>query len=133
MLASLDTPRTPLVAGAFLTMVTVLTTIATDDGPVLCPFRRCTGGYCPGCGGTRAAKTLASGDLGGAWRLHPWIVLLAAQGALVVAIVLLSRFRPKVRMQLRRAVTPALAANAAFALGLWILRMSTGQIPIPFG
>ena len=133
MIASLDTPRTPLVVGAVLTSLTVLTTIATDDGPVLCPFRRCTGGYCPGCGGSRAAEALVGGDVSAAWQLHPWIVLLAIQTVVLGLIFGLTRFSPTVRTQLRRAIVPLLITNAAFAVGLWILRLGMGQIPVPFG
>lgn len=46
-----------------------------------CLFRSLTGLYCPGCGGTRAAKFLFCGDIGKSLWYHPlvgYMVLAAA-------------------------------------------------------
>lgn len=129
----LDTPRTPLVVGTALAAATLITTVAVDDGPVLCPFRRCTGGYCPGCGGSRAARALVTGDLSAAWQLHPWVVLIAAQASVLFLVTALVQSGFTVQLQLRKLVTPVLAVNGVFGLGLWISRLAMGQIPIPFG
>jgi hypothetical protein len=52
---------------------------------VLCPSRRFLGIYCPGCGSTRATHDLLHGDLAGAFRNNPLLVLVGAP-LLVVAI-----------------------------------------------
>ena len=98
-----------------------------SDGQTLCFFRICTNGYCPGCGGGRAAAALARGDLGQSWALHPWVPLLAAQ-LIVLAVAALRLGQTRVR----RALVPLLAANAVFAVILWVVRLSTGSIPSPF-
>jgi hypothetical protein len=41
-----------------------------------CPFRACTGLYCPGCGTTRALYALLHGNFGEAFGLNPLMVLL---------------------------------------------------------
>lgn len=46
-----------------------------------CLFRRMTGLYCPGCGGSRAARYLLRGDIGKSLWYHPLVgyaVLVAA-------------------------------------------------------
>jgi hypothetical protein len=41
-----------------------------------CPFRLISGGfYCPGCGSLRATHRLLHGDIGGAFRLNPLLVV----------------------------------------------------------
>ena len=40
-----------------------------------CAFHQATGLHCPGCGGTRAVRALASGDLPLAIRSNPMLVL----------------------------------------------------------
>lgn len=110
----------------------VLSVAASDEeGIVLCPFRRCTGGYCPGCGTTRAAGRLLRGDIVGSWQRHPFVVLGAAQ-LIVLGSIRLSGSN-RLRSTVRRFATPLLAANAAVVLGIWVIRLATGQIPVPFG
>lgn len=41
-----------------------------------CPFRAVTGLRCPGCGGTRAMYSLLNGDLAGAIRMNPLVLVL---------------------------------------------------------
>jgi hypothetical protein len=45
--------------------------------PGVCVIRRVTGQPCPGCGMTRALSRLAHGDLCGAWRHNPRVVVVA--------------------------------------------------------
>ena len=40
-----------------------------------CLFHAITGLQCPGCGGLRAAHRLLHGDLAGAWRLNPLLIM----------------------------------------------------------
>ena len=39
-----------------------------------CVFKRVTGIYCPGCGGTRALKALLSGDIAASLFYHPAVL-----------------------------------------------------------
>lgn len=42
-----------------------------------CTFLSATGLYCPGCGGTRAVKSLLRGDLIRSFLYHPFVVYFA--------------------------------------------------------
>ncbi len=119
--------RVPLYLGASLGAVTLASIVLVEDGPVLCPFRRCTGGYCPGCGGTRAALTLLRGEPRQAWAEHPWTVLVAVQLMVMgVAIPFLSRTR------VASIALPVVVCNLAMGLMIWLVRLWTGTIPVPF-
>ncbi len=100
---------------------------AVGELPVLCLFRRCTGGYCPGCGGSRAAVALLRGDVAGSWAHHPWVLLLVLQGAALTGAILIGKahFTQRVRNRL-------LVSNLGLGLVIWILRLAMGTIPIPF-
>lgn len=54
-----------------------------------CPTRTLLGLHCPGCGTTRACGALAHGDVAGAWRFNPALVLvgLPLLGWLVVSAI----------------------------------------------
>ena len=101
-----------------------------DDGPVLCPFRICTGGYCPGCGFTRSTGALIRGDLVGSWHHHPYLLLALAQAAVLVALWKVAG--EGVQARLRRAAQPLLVANAILVSAIWVIRMASGHIPVPF-
>lgn len=108
-----------------------------DRGPVLCPFRRCTGGYCPGCGLTRAAGRLARGDVAGAWHHHPFLVVAAVEAVVLAGAWAAWRWRRS-----RRPAPPgrrpnvgsgSLAlANLALLVAIWVARLALGSIPVPF-
>lgn len=115
----------PAQLGLAATVGLAAVTSTLENGPILCGFRLCTGGYCPGCGGSRAAAALLVGDLGGAWQHHPWIVLIAAQ------IVVLATVRALVG-RLPIPLQPVLYGNLVVGVGIWVLRLSTGAIPAPF-
>lgn len=118
----------PLVGGAAVVVAAAVT--ADDDGIVLCPFRRCTGGHCPGCGATRSLGRLVRGDLAGAWHRHPFVVLLAVQ--LTVAGGLAWR-----GVDGDRRAGPRLRwfawANLALLFAIWAVRLAVGDVPRPFG
>lgn len=100
----------------------------TDDGPGLCVFRRCTGGYCPGCGVTRSARHLTRGEFAAAWHDHPWMVLAAAQ--MVVAAAVYALFRAvRERIDVRKVLIVVGVVNVALSLGIWIVRLVDGSIP----
>jgi len=120
--------RTIAAAGA---LVAVALVSSSDDGPVLCPYRRCTGGYCPGCGLTRAAGQLIRGDVAGSWSHHPFLLIALAQtvaGAALTAATPASRRSSRLRV----AMLPVAAANAVVLLVIWTARLATGAIPLPF-
>lgn len=100
----------------------------SDDGPTLCLFRHATGGYCPGCGATRAARHLVHGQVGAAWRDHPWIVLVAVQAAIVGLLVGVAR-RVDRPVAWRRHLGPFALVNLALVVAVWTLRLGAGSIP----
>ncbi len=105
-------------------------TASGDDGPVLCPFRICTGGYCPGCGMTRGIGAALRGDLVGSWRHHPFVLVAAIQVAIVLAVWAV--VDPERWRSLRARSSVLVAANAAVVVGIWGFRLATGAIPAPF-
>ncbi len=108
-----------MVAAAALALVA----LGDDDGVILCPFRRCTGGYCPLCGGTRAGRRLLRLDLAGAWAAHPFVVLLVAQVPVVAAVAWFGQWRHQSNR--------FLLLNGVVATTIWILRLFNEQIPAP--
>ncbi|MGF1598516.1 MAG: DUF2752 domain-containing protein [Acidimicrobiales bacterium] len=118
-------PVPPSLAAGLVAVAAVVVT--DDDGPVLCPFRLCTGGYCPGCGLSRAGGRLARGDLAASWHQHPFALLAALQLVVVAAWCLAGRRRPG-----SLPLVPLLVGNGAVLVGLWILRLMLGDIPAPF-
>lgn len=123
----LATDAAPRLAAVGALAATAVATAGADDGVVLCPFRLCTGAYCPGCGATRATNRLVRGDVGAAWAHHPAIVLLAAQLALIGAILLVRRQDP--RTLPRWLVVGCVSANALAMIVIWAVRMGSGAIP----
>lgn len=119
-------------------------TAGGDSGPGICVVRHISGGYCPGCGGTRAAQHLLTGDVAAAWHDHPWVVLAVVQVVIAAAVgagLLLSRSalgRPLLAADRRSsavATVPWLfvaVANVAAVLGIWVTRLALGDIPAPF-
>lgn len=115
---------------ALLAIAAVLVVDAggTDDGAGVCVFRRCTGGYCPGCGMTRSARHLSRGEVGAAWRDHPIIVLLAVQAVIAAAIYAAVRtLRPRLRSL--RTLAVVASVNGVLLLAIWVVRLVDGSIP----
>ncbi|MFW2381799.1 MAG: DUF2752 domain-containing protein [Acidimicrobiales bacterium] len=120
-------PRLPLYLASGLALVGFVSGAVTEDGPVLCPFRRCTGGYCPGCGGSRAGVALLRGNVTMAWALHPWTVLICVQ---LCVIGVASPIVPK--SALVRMIRPFVVFNSVIGVAIWVARLATGSIPLPF-
>jgi hypothetical protein len=118
------------LAGGTLAAFVALSALSTEDGPVLCPFRRCTGGYCPGCGMTRSAGRLARGDAAASWEHHPYLLLAVTQLAVVGAAW---RLGPaSFRHRLATLLVPALMVNLGLVIAIWVVRLLGGSIPAPF-
>lgn len=58
-----------------------------------CLFRRLTGLYCPGCGGTRALRYLLQGQVMKSLYYNPLVVYMAAVGAAEGILWIVSRRR----------------------------------------
>jgi hypothetical protein len=122
--------RARWVAGAAAFAVLGLTSSEDDAGIVFCPFRRCTGGYCPGCGMTRSGGALLRGDVAASWRQHPFLVLAITQLAIVG--VLLTAGGDRAAQHVQRWQRDLLLANVAVVVAIWAVRLATGSIPLPF-
>jgi hypothetical protein len=82
-MTTLRAERSRRVAGPAATLVGVAAAWAavavlrpTDSGPTPCPWRTLTGLDCPFCGATRAAASLAHGDVTAALDHNAFFVLL---------------------------------------------------------
>lgn len=117
--------------GALVLVVAAILAVdaaGTDDGPGVCLFRRCTGGYCPGCGMTRSARHLSRGQFGAAWRDHPWLVLATIQLVAAGALYGVARWIGA-RIEWRRLIVPIAIVNVVLLLGIWVARLVDGSIP----
>ena len=120
-----------MAGGASLAAAAVVVAVGSmgdREGVVVCPLRLCTGTYCPGCGGSRAAAALVRGDVVGAWQHHPYVVLLAAQILVLAGLAA----HPASRDWLARRWVALVVANAAVLVVVWALRLALGQIPHAF-
>ncbi len=107
-----------------------LTPLSDDEGYVLCPYRLATGGSCPGCGCTRALGAIMRGDLSAAATLNPLTFVLVAQAAVISAWFL--RAPDVASTWWKRNDWTILRANLVLALVLWVARLATGVIALPF-
>lgn len=106
------------------------TELSADEGQVFCPYRLLTGGWCPGCGCTRALKALVRGDVRESLTMNPWTLVLFTQ-ALVASLALL--IVPERTVSWLRANQLRIALfNLAFGAGAWGIRLAWGVIPLPF-
>ncbi len=79
-----------------------------------CPFHALTGGWCPGCGTTRALHELLHGDLVAAFGLNPLMVLaLPLLGYSALSLVTAGPHR--------RPLPDVLASPLAAHLALWTI------------
>lgn len=124
-------PRGTTYAAGGAAATLFLFALSTEDGPVLCPFRRCTGGYCPGCGLTRSGGRLLRGDLAGSWQQHPYLIFGVVQAILAAAAWGFGS--PSLRRWLQSIAVTALVLNLSALTVLWVVRMVNGSIPVPFG
>lgn len=120
--------RRPRLAGPLATLAAVATAWAAvallrpgDAGPTPCPLRNATGIDCPFCGATRAASSLAHGDLTAALDHNAFFVVAILPAAVVAWVVWAAR-------SWRGLPGPTLT-NRAMWIGLavtgawWVLRL----------
>ncbi len=101
-----------------------LVAFTDHDGPVLCPFRACTGMACPGCGLTRAIAHAVRGDLAGSFRLHPLALPLVA----LLGLVLVLRRSPGHRLRIDRWAAPTALAAGVVLVAVWLVRWRLGLL-----
>lgn len=128
-----DAPRGAWLAVGGAGVLAAALGASSDNGPVLCLFRRCTGGYCPACGLTRAAGRLARGDLAGSWHQHPFLLVAVIEAVMALATWWARKgpLAPAWALLLRHQ-NRLVVLNLAGLLALWALRLSLGDIPVPF-
>ena len=120
----------PLVTLAGVSAVAAFSDAGADDGQVLCPYRLATGGWCPGCGCTRALGALIRGDFDGSLAYNPWTTLLFTQ--LVVMFGWIYAAPTQAKTWWRANNTKVLAANLVVITAIWAVRLAFGVIPLPF-
>lgn len=120
----------PAVALAGACALAALSPVGADEGQVLCPYRLATGGWCPGCGCTRALSAVMRADLGAAIALNPLTLLILAQATVISGWFLAAP--STARSWWQRNDTRVLEVNLVVAAVLWVMRMATGAIPLPF-
>lgn len=69
-----------------------------------CIFHLITGLYCPGCGGTRAARFFLHGELLKSFWYHPLVLYLALVGTAEISTYAVSKIRKKPRIYLGHLV-----------------------------
>lgn len=74
-----------------------------------CPFKLLTGFSCPGCGSQRATHALLTGDIAGAFAVHP----LYVPALLFVVLVVWAKYR---RQQLYMKLTGRTSCLVVFAI-----------------
>ena len=114
-------PATALV-GVVAAWAAVAIVRMGDNGPSPCPLRTVTGIDCPFCGATRAASSLAHGDVVGALDHNAFFVLVILPLAVVAWGVWATRSWRRQRMPLiaNRTVLILMAITA----GWWVLRLA---------
>ena len=118
------------IGGAAVAFVVAGVTASSDDGVVLCPFRRCTGGYCPGCGITRSAGHLLRGDVRASVVAHPYLLLLITQVLALVAVR--AAGTAQLRALVDQRMNVVLVLNTVVVVTIWVARLANGAIPAPF-
>lgn len=120
----------PALGLAGICAAAAFTELSSEEGQILCPYRLATGGWCPGCGCTRALKSLVRGDVSGSLVMNPWLAVMFVQ-ALAFSIGLLAKPTQTLEWASRNKVRIGLF-NIAAGFGFWAIRLATGTIPLPF-
>lgn len=129
-----------LLRVAFMAVGAAAFALAVHTDFPLCPLAGSFGIPCPGCGLTRATLALLHGDVRGALRLHPLVLLLTP---LVITVAtaatwsLLRRASPQPRPHAAfsngRAATVLATILLALTVGVWLARFAGffgGPVPV---
>ena len=113
---------TAALAGVGVAWFTVAALRLGDTGPTPCPWRTLTGLDCPFCGATRAAASLAHGDVIGALDHNALFVLVI----LPLAVLAWGKWAAR---SWRGLPTPVIANRTVLVLmaitaGWWVLRLA---------
>lgn len=119
----------PLAGLAGACALAALSPVGDSEGQVLCPYRLATGGWCPGCGCTRALSAVVRGDVGTSLTLNPWTLILLAQAVVISGWFLSAPQRA--RAWWSRHDVRVIQANLVVGLAIWVVRLATGEIPLP--
>lgn len=106
------------------------TELSAEEGQVLCPYRLITGGWCPGCGCTRALKALVRGEVRESIAMNPWTLVIFVQ-ALIASVALLVLPERTISWIRQHRVGVGIF-NIVFGVAVWVARLGTGVIPLPF-
>ncbi len=111
-----------VLAGVGVAWLTAAALGLGDNGPTPCPWRTLTGLDCPFCGATRAAASLAHGDVIGALDHNALFVLVILPLAVLAWGVWAAR-------SWRGTPTPVIANRTVLILmgitaGWWVLRLA---------
>ncbi|WP_313580862.1 DUF2752 domain-containing protein [Lacrimispora sp.] len=85
-----------------------------------CLFHSLTGLYCPGCGGTRAVRSLLRGDLRMSFQYHP--LVLYAVLILFLELILWAVKGRKIPFEHKKRARILILAGAAIVAANWIFK-----------
>ena len=120
----------PAIGIAGVCAAAAFTELSADEGTIYCPYRILTGGWCPGCGCTRALKALVRGNVTESLAMNPVTSLLFVQA--VVASICLLVMPARTVAWVNRHRLPLAAFNLVAIVSIWVVRLATGTIPLPF-
>lgn len=119
---------TAVLAGLPAVAAIAAATANAHGGGTWCPFALATGIACPLCGMTRGVAAALSGDLAGAWVLHPMALVVVVAGLLAWGAVLGARLGwwrpPPPRLWSRLLGVGMVTTTVA-----WIVRLAIGALP----
>ena len=101
---------------------------AAPGWPLPCSFYTALHFPCPGCGGTRALKVLADGDLLQSFLYHP-LIPLGAAGAVIFLVSQTAGRISRGRLRMLTFNDAYIYAILAVLLLQWIIKLITGWTP----
>ena len=120
----------PAIGLAGVCAAAAFTELSADEGTIYCPYRILTGGWCPGCGCTRALKALVRGNVTESLAMNPVTSLLFVQAVVASVFLLVMPARTVAWVNKNRLSLSVF--NLVAILSIWVVRLATGTIPLPF-
>lgn len=122
-------PRLAIVAGAILAVLGLAAaSLATTQGPVICPFRALTGLSCPSCGLLRGAAAILAGRPGLAFAINPLAAIFLLAVTPAAAVLWLVRLWRGVVLRVELARGERMAAWAVLLTAVcinWVYVLAT--------